>query len=168
MFFLSSPSSTLTIFPSFRIIVLLPYSSACFMLCVIMSVVIWFSFTILSVISMTEAAVFGSSAAVCSSSRRSFGVTMVDISSVRACRCPPLSNPTVVEMRSSRPSPSSFSFSIKKLRSPFLLPGSALSVYHDCKPAPDSPQWSYAAPFLLRDPETGVRFLLPAYIRDRL
>ena len=121
MFFLSSPSSTLTIFPSFRIIVLLPYSSACFMLCVIMSVVIWFSFTILSVISMTEAAVFGSSAAVCSSSRRSFGVTIVDISSVSACRCPPLSNPTVVEMRSSRPSPSSFSFSIKKLRSPFYI-----------------------------------------------
>ena len=75
------------------------------MLCVIISVVSWPSRTMRSVSSMTLAAVFGSSAAVCSSSSSSLGRLSVAISSVRAWRWPPESVETFVVRRDSRPRP---------------------------------------------------------------
>ena len=54
----------------------------------------------------TFSAVAGSKAAVCSSSRRILGGTIVAISSVSACLCPPDKSPTGCVILSSRPIPS--------------------------------------------------------------
>ncbi len=92
------------IFPLSIIIVRLPLVSADWMLWVIIMVVRWF---------FADNAVrnghnlFGGSriqrAAVCSSSKSSLGGTMVLISSVSACLCPPDKRPTFVSIRSSSP-----------------------------------------------------------------
>ena len=73
--------------------------------------------TTLRVSASTLSAVTGSSAAVCSSSSSSSGVTMVAMSSVSAWRWPPESRPTGVFMRSSSPMSSWASASRKKSRS---------------------------------------------------
>ena len=122
MFALCSPSIVRSSLPWLITIVLLPYSMAFEMLCVIIRVVSAFSFTIFSVILMTFSAVLGSSAAVCSSRSRSFGVTIVAISNVSACRCPPESKPTGIFILSSRPRSSSLSLSLNTETSFFLIP----------------------------------------------
>ena len=61
------------------------------------------SLMIRSLRSSTFLAVLGSSAAVCSSSSKSFGWRRVAISRVSACRCPPESRPTLADSLSSRP-----------------------------------------------------------------
>ena len=110
-FFFSSPEISKMIFPSFIMIKRLPWMIASFILCVTIMAVRWFSAMILSDNARTFAAVFGSSAAVCSSKSRSFGFFNVAIKSVRAWRCPPESRPTLEVMRSSRPRSSSFKIS---------------------------------------------------------
>ena len=81
------------------------------MLWVIIRVVSLFFSIRLSDSSSTFAAVAGSSAAVCSSSRSSLGLLRVAIRSVNAWRWPPESRPTFTCSLSSRPKPSSLSFS---------------------------------------------------------
>ena len=83
------------------------------------TVVRFFSFTILSVSSMISSAVFGSSAAVCSSRiKNSIGV-IVDISSAIAWRCPPESriprSPMVVSSPSGSPSTNSFNWASSRI-----------------------------------------------------
>ena len=75
-----------TMFPSAIVSVRLPSFSACDILCVTIMQVMRRSATIFSVSASTFSAAPGSSAAVCSSSSRSFGGTIVAISSVSACR----------------------------------------------------------------------------------
>ena len=101
----SSPARSSTMRPASIIMVRLPSSSAERMLWVIIMHVMLFSATMLLVSSSTFSAVEGSSAAVCSSSKSSLGVTRVAISSVSAWRCPPESKPTGLFSRSSRPRP---------------------------------------------------------------
>ncbi len=84
----------------------LPRRMASVMLCVTMSVVRLSQVTISSVILSTFSAVFGSSAAVCSSSRSTFGRMRVAMSRVSACRWPPESRPTFWVIRPSRSSSS--------------------------------------------------------------
>lgn len=76
----------------------------------------------LSESSSTFAAVFGSSAAVCSSSSKRSGFIKDAIKSVIACRCPPDKRPTFVVSLSSRPSPNCASFSRYFARSAFVTP----------------------------------------------
>ena len=117
---LSSPDISSIISPESIITVLFPVLSAEFMLWVIIIVVILFLLTILFVISITFSAVAGSSAAVCSSSKRSFGVTSVHIRSVTTCLCPPESSPTFVFILSSSPISNSARAFWKNSRSLFL------------------------------------------------
>ena len=63
------------------------------------------SFTILSVSCMISSAVFGSSAAVCSSSIKISIGAIVVIRSAIACLCPPDKEPTLLPIMSSSPSP---------------------------------------------------------------
>ena len=89
----------------------LPRSSAVCMLWVTIRQVRAFFSTMSFVRARTFSAVAGSSAAVCSSSSRSFGGLKVAIISVSACRCPPESRPTGCCILSSSPIPSSESLS---------------------------------------------------------
>ena len=113
----SCPAMSSTMVPLFIMMVRLPKVRAEGMLWVIIRQVMLFSATICLVRARTFSAVAGSRAAVCSSSSRSFGVTMVAMSRVRACRCPPDSSPTGWFIRSSRPSPSWLNRSRKSFRS---------------------------------------------------
>ena len=95
---------------------------ASFILWVIMIVVRLSFDTMRSVASSTFAAVLGSSAAVCSSNKRTFGFFSVAISSVSACLCPPESRPTLEVSRSSSPKSRIFSRSLYSSRSLFVIP----------------------------------------------
>ena len=95
---------------------------ASFMLCVIISVVRRFSCTSWAESASTLAAVFGSSAAVCSSNKSSFGFCSVAIKSVSAWRWPPLSRPTLAVRRSSSPRPSGFKSCLYSSRSSRVMP----------------------------------------------
>ena len=110
------------IFPSIIMIRRLPCAIASFMLWVIINVVRWSRFTIISVISRTLAAVFGSRAAVCSSRSRSFGFWSVAIRRVRACLWPPERSPTLEVSLSSRPRPRIFRSSLYSSRSALVIP----------------------------------------------
>ena len=118
------------ILPSFIIISLLPILIASFILCVIIIVVRLSLSTIFSVRSRTFFAVFGSSAAVCSSRSKIFGFLSVAISRVTACLWPPESNPTFDVSLVSRPKSrllstsiySSFSFLVTPNFNPLCCP----------------------------------------------
>ena len=100
----SSPLTSKRMCPLYIMIRRLPRRSASRMLWVIIRVVSCCSRTMLSVSPRTFSAVFGSRAAVCSSSSRSFGLAIVAIKRVSAWRWPPESRPTFDSRRSSRPS----------------------------------------------------------------
>ena len=96
-------------------------------LCVIIKVVILFSVTILLVISIIFLLVLGSRAAVCSSSNRSSGVSIVAIKRVSACLCPPLSPPTSFFNLCSSPKPSFVHTDLKYSLSLLLTPSPNLT-----------------------------------------
>ena len=110
------------ILPSHIIIRRFPCTMASFMLCVTISAVRLCSAIILSESSRTFAAVFGSSAAVCSSSRSSLGFFSVAIRRVSACLCPPESRPTFARRRVSSPKSSGFRSSTYSSLSFFVIP----------------------------------------------
>src|SRR5690348_14595787 len=80
-----------------------PTDVACCIECVTMSVVSRSPATTFSVRAITWSALFGSSAAVCSSSSSKFGFSQVAMRRVRACRWPPDRLPMMLSNRSSRP-----------------------------------------------------------------
>ncbi len=121
-FFFSSPRMSRITRPSFIIIKRFPCTIASRMLCVTIIAVKLCSVIICSDSSRTFAAVLGSNAAVCSSSRSSFGFFKVAIKRVSACLCPPESNPTLEVILSSSPRSNVAKSSLYSFLSFFVIP----------------------------------------------
>ena len=100
----------------------LPYAMAWFISCVIIKVVKSWLSTIFCVNSMTISLVLGSSAAVCSSNSKSFGLTKAAMTKVKACRCPPDKYCVSTLRRFSKPILSSFKAALNSSRSFSLTP----------------------------------------------
>src|SRR5690606_5246163 len=109
-----SPLTSRTHCPSCIMIVRSPMARACSRLWVTMRVVSPCSFTTSAVILRISWAVRGSSAAVCSSNRRSLGLCQIAMRSESACLWPPERKRTRVCRRSSSPKPSFASSSRKR------------------------------------------------------